>query len=80
MDRTALGWFLLTACVVFFAQMFRFIAFDLPPVTVVEPLMRTGAIWTVIFAFLINRQLEAFGPRVSSAIIMTMIGSVFIVL
>ena len=80
MNRPALRWFLLNAVTVFFAQMFTYIAYDLAPVTVVTPLMRTAAIWTVIFAFLINRQLEVFGPRVMVAIALSIVGSVFVVL
>lgn len=80
MDRTALRWFLLNSVTVFFAQMFTYMAFDLAPVTVVSPLMRTTAIWTVIFAFLINRQLEVFGPRVLGAIALSIVGSVLVVL
>jgi drug/metabolite transporter (DMT)-like permease len=79
MDRTALRWFLLTSFTVFFAHTFRFAALDLAPVTVVAPLMCTSAIWTVIFAFLINRQLEVFGPRILAAIALSIVGSVFVV-
>ena len=80
MDRTSLLWFLLTAVTVFFAQMFGFLALELAPVTVVTPLMRTAAVWTVIFAFLINRQLEVFSPRILGAIALSIVGSVFVVL
>ena len=80
MDRTALRWFLLATVATFFLHMFRFAALDLAPVTVVSPLMRTGVIFTVLFAFLINRQLEAFGPRVLAAIALSIVGSVFVVI
>lgn len=80
MNTTALRWFLLATITIFFAQMFRFVALDLAQVTVVTPLMRTGVIWTVIFAFLINRQLEDFGPRVLAAIALSLIGGIFVVL
>lgn len=80
MDRTALRWFILSAVAGFLAQMFRFAAFDLAPVTVVFPLMRAGAIWTVIFAFLINRRTESFRPKVLASIALSIIGSVFVVL
>lgn len=79
LDQAAVRWFLLSGVTVFFASMFRFIAFDLAPVTVVEPLMRTGAIWTVIFAYLINRRLEAFGVNVLASIALAIVGSVFVV-
>ena len=80
MDRTALRWFLLNTVTVFLAQMFSFLALDLAQVTVVEPLMCTTGIWAVMFAFLINRQLEVFGPNVLAAIALSIAGSVFVVL
>lgn len=80
MDKTSLRWFLLTAFGLFIAHMFRFAAFDLATVTVVTPLMRAGTIFTVIFAYLINRQLEAFGAKVLAAIALSIVGSVFVVL
>ena len=79
-DRTAARWFLLGSVAVFFSQMFRFIALDLTTVSVVNPLQRTSAIFIVLFAFLLNRQLETFGPRVLAAIALSVVGSVFVVL
>jgi hypothetical protein len=52
LDQAALKWCLLSG-----VTAFRFIAFNLAPVTVIEPLMITVAMWTVIFAYLINRRL-----------------------
>lgn len=80
MDRTSLNWFTLSAVTVFFAHMFRFAALDVAPVTVVTPLIYTGAIWTVVFGFLINRQTEDFGPKILVAIALSIVGSVFVVL
>lgn len=80
MDRTALRWFLVNAIGGVLGQMFSFVAFDLAPVTVVTPLMRTTALWTVTFGFLINRHLEAFGARVLGAIALSVVGSIFVVL
>jgi drug/metabolite transporter (DMT)-like permease len=80
MDRTAVRWFFFTSFGLFIAHTLRFVAFDWAEVTVVEPLMRTAGIWTVIFAFLINRHLEAFGTRVLAAITLSIVGSVFVVL
>ena len=80
MDHTAARWFLFGSVGVFFAQMFRFMALDLAPVTVVAPLQRTSVIFTLLFAFALNRRLEVFGPRVLAAIALSAIGSVFVVL
>ena len=80
LDRGAWGWLLMISFTIFFAQMFRFVALDFAPITLVSPLARTGTIFSVMFAFLINRQLEAFGPRVLAAIALSVVGSVFVVL
>jgi drug/metabolite transporter (DMT)-like permease len=80
MDRIALRWFISSAFTIFFAHMCRYVAFDLAPVTVVTPLMCTGGIWTVLFAFLINRHIEPFGSRILIAIALSIVGSVFVVL
>jgi drug/metabolite transporter (DMT)-like permease len=79
-DMTALRWFMLSAVTVFFTHLFRFAAFDLSPLTVVEPLLHTGYVWTVIFSFVINRQIESFKTRVLVPIAMSIVGSVLVVL
>lgn len=72
-------WFALAGLTVFFAQMFRYVALDLAPVTVVSPLQQTGALFTVFLSFLVNRHLESFGPRVLVAIALAVSGSVLVV-
>ena len=79
MDRKALGWFLLTGVSVFFAQMFRYVALDLAPVTVVTPLQQSSAIFGLFFAFLFNRQMESFTPRVLIGIALSVLGSLAVV-
>ena len=79
MDRTALWWFLLTAVTSFFAQMFRYVALDLAPVTVVTPLQQLSAIFGLIFAFMFNRRMESFTPRVLIGIVLSVLGSVAVV-
>jgi drug/metabolite transporter (DMT)-like permease len=80
MDRRALWWFLAAGLTVFFAQMFRYIALDLGPVTVMSPLQQTGILFTLLLSFLVNRHLESFGPRVIAGMALTMAGSVAVVL
>jgi uncharacterized membrane protein len=79
-DKTALHWFVLTSFALFIAHMFRFAAFDVATLTVVTPLMRAGALFTVFFAYLINRQTESFGRKTLVAIGLSVVGSVFVVL
>ena len=76
LKRKAARWFLLATVMVFFAQLFRYVALGLAPVTVVAPLQRTSGIFALAFAYLINREAESFNARVILGIILAIIGSV----
>ena len=79
-DRSAMRWILLGGFAIFLAQMFRSVALDFSPVTLVSPLTRGTAIFSLFFAYWINRQIESFGPGVLVAIALSVVGSVFVVL
>ncbi len=78
--KTAGPWFYANTVASFFAQMFRYVALGIAPVTVVAPLARTLALFTLAFSFLINRKLEYFGARVIIGILLSVAGSVVLVL
>jgi len=78
--KTAGPWFYANTVASFFAQMFRYVALSIAPVTVVAPLARTLALFTLAFSFLINRKLEYFGARVIIGILLSVAGSVVLVL
>ena len=77
---TAVRWFMLGGVTIFMAQMLWFLALGAVPVTVVAPIMRTAALYTVFFSFLINRRLESFGPRVMLGVFLAVAGSVMVAL
>jgi drug/metabolite transporter (DMT)-like permease len=79
-SKTAGPWFYANTIASFFAQMFRYMALAIAPVTVVAPLARTLALFTLAFSFLINRRLEYFGGRVIIGILLSVVGSVMLVL
>ena len=80
-ERKSAGpWFYANTVASFFAQMFRYAALAIAPVTIVAPLARTLALFTLAFSFLINRRLEYFGPRVIIGIFLSVVGSVMLVL
>jgi len=80
-ERKSAGpWFYANTVASFFAQMFRYAALAIAPVTIVAPLARTLALFTLAFSFLINRRLEYFGPRVIVGILLSVVGSVMLVL
>ena len=78
--KTAGPWFYANTVASFFAQMFRYAALAIAPVTIVAPLARTLALFTLAFSFLINRKLEYFGARVIIGILLSVVGSVILVL
>jgi drug/metabolite transporter (DMT)-like permease len=80
LDGSARRWFLLSAVNSFVANLFRFWSLALAPVTLVIPLMRTAAIFRLIFNFFINRSLESFDPRVLAGIGISVAGATLLVI
>ncbi len=78
MDRTGGWWFLFSAVNSFSANIFRFMALAIAPVTLVMPLLRVGAIFGLGFAFVLNRSLESFAPRVIAGILISIAGAVLL--
>ncbi|MEE2656689.1 MAG: EamA family transporter [Chloroflexota bacterium] len=80
MDIKVLPYFLVSTVSVFLAQMFRFAALAIAPVTVVTPLTRLGVIFTPTFGFFVNRHLENFSPRVLIGIGISALGAIVLAL
>jgi drug/metabolite transporter (DMT)-like permease len=72
--------FLTGTITVFFAQMFRFLALAYAPVTIVQPLSRSGSIFTYLLSYGVNRKVESFGPRVVIGITISIAGSLLLIL
>ena len=72
--------FLASAVAVFLAQLFRFAALAIAPVSVVTPLTRLGVVFTPFLGFIFNRKLESFSPRVLAGIAISGIGAVLLAL
>lgn len=70
--------FLASAFAVFLAQLFRFLALAIAPVTVVTPLTRLSIVVTPTLSFIFNRHLESFSPRVLSGIALSVAGVVLL--
>ena len=64
LDKGARRWFAVSAVNSFLANVFRFSALAVAPVSVVIPLMRTGVLFLLAFNFFMNRSIESFEPRV----------------
>jgi len=79
-NTAAIPMFLLTTVAIFLAQMFRFAALSVAPVTLIAPLARLGAVFNPILNFIFNRELESFSPRILIAIAVSAIGAILMAL
>jgi drug/metabolite transporter (DMT)-like permease len=79
MDKTSQRWFLFAALTLFLGHMFYFLALSQSPVSVVIPLMQSRAIFSLIFAFVLSRQVESFSPKVLSGIAISVVGAISLV-
>jgi drug/metabolite transporter (DMT)-like permease len=78
LDRRDGNLFLMATLTIFLAQMFRFIALGIAPVSIVIPLIRTGAIFTLILSYIFNREMEVFGVRLVLAVFLSVVGAVLL--
>ena len=76
MSRVTAKWFTTSAFTIGISQMLRFMALAVAPVTVVAPIQQTTVIFQVLFAWLINREHEAFGLWVMLGILCSLIGAI----
>ena len=74
-DRRALPWFINSGFFAFLAQMFRYLALSIAPVSVVTPIQRCSIVFRTIFSTMLNRDHEVFNARVVIGIVMALIGA-----
>ncbi len=80
LDKKAFQWFSYAGISGTFAQIFWYLSLGLIPVTIAAPLQRTSALFVLFFSFLINRRLESFDFKVIIGIILSVGGSIALVL
>jgi drug/metabolite transporter (DMT)-like permease len=78
MRKTEALWFTLAGLFVGIAQMTRYMALSVAPVTVVAPIMRLSSIFRIYFSWLINRQHEQFSASVILATFVSLVGAVIL--
>lgn len=59
-------------------HLFRFSALERAPVSIVQPLVATIVIFTMLFSWVVNRRIDAFNWRVVAGIVMVL-GGVFLI-
>ena len=72
--------FFASAVAVFLAQLFRFAALAIAPVSLVTPLTRLGVVFVPTLGFVFNRNLESFSLRVLTGIALSGVGAVLLAL
>ena len=80
MDKSALKWFTITGFMGSSAQLLRYIALGLIPISIVEPIHRTSVIFRVVFGFIINRNHEIINLRVLLGVALSIIGMYLLIL
>jgi drug/metabolite transporter (DMT)-like permease len=74
-DRGAAKWFTFSGFLVFFSQMFLYMAMSIAPVTVVSPINRLSILFRLFFSRLLNPQHEVFGGSVVLATVVSLLGA-----
>ncbi|OGA15884.1 MAG: hypothetical protein A3H32_09580 [Betaproteobacteria bacterium RIFCSPLOWO2_02_FULL_63_19] len=80
LSRSARGMFLVAGVSSWLANMFRFAALALAPVSIVIPLMRSSVLFSLATNFIFNRHLESFEPRVLGGIFVSLAGAILLVI
>ncbi len=73
-DRGAAKWFTISGILVFFAQMFRYLALAIAPVTVVTPIQRLSLVFRVGLSTVLNPEHEVFDARVVIGVVVSLLG------
>lgn len=75
LERGNGAWFAASGLFVFLAQVFRYMALAVAPVSVVVPVQRLSVVFRVIFSWLISRDHEVIGPSVLVGIALSLAGA-----
>lgn len=78
MERRALGWFILAGVLGGIAQLLRYQALDVAPISVVGPLVSTTTVFLLVLSAFINRKTELFGPTVITGAILVVAGAALV--
>jgi uncharacterized membrane protein len=75
LDRGAAKWFMVSGVCVCLAQMLRYMALALAPVSVVAPIQRLSLVFRLYFSRILNPQHEQFGGRIVTATVVSLAGA-----
>jgi len=80
LDKKALQWFSYAGISGTSAQIFWYLSLGIIPVTIAAPLQRTSALFVLFFSFILNRRLESFDIKVIIGIILSVGGSIALIM
>lgn len=75
LERGNAGWFAASGIFVFLAQLFRYMALAVAPVSVVVPVQRLSVVFRVIFSWMLNREHEVITFWVIAGIVLSFLGA-----
>ncbi len=78
MEGRAITWFALSGFLVGLAQLCRYLALKLSPISIAGPLTATIPIFLLLLSFMINRSMESFRLTVILGAILVVIGTVIV--
>lgn len=76
--RHEVMWFTVAGLFVGIAQMLRYMALALAPVSIVAPMMRLSSVFRIYFSWLVNREIEEFSSKVLLATAVSLMGAVLL--
>ena len=79
-ERSAAKWFTISGLFVFIAQMFRYLALAIAPVTVVTPIQRVSLVFRILLSTALNREHELFDSRVVIGMVVSLLGALALTL
>lgn len=75
-DRASFYWFAVSAVLVAFSQLFRYLALAVAPVSVVVPIQRLSVVFRILFNAIFNRQYEVLDLPVIVVVFLSILGAV----
>ena len=78
LNRSALLPLILNGLLTSTANLFKYVALSLIPVSLVMPVAATHIVYLLIFSFILNRKIEVFTPKVITGILLVAAGTIII--
>ena len=75
LSRSSLVLLVIAGVLVLIGQLLRYAAISYSPISVVQPLMATVVLFTLLFSFLVNRKIDVFNRKVVTGIILVVAGA-----